>query len=914
MKTNFYLIDAMAFAFRAFHAISANLTDRQNRPTNAVYGFTRILLKILREHDPEYIAVVFDSPEKNFREALYPEYKATRVKAPPELIEQIPRMYEVVKALNLPFLCVPGVEADDVIGTLARSASASGQDVVIVSGDKDLLQLVDDRVRMFDPGKSDEKAWWGPEEVRARFGVSPEFVQDALALIGDTADNVPGVRQVGEVKAAKLLSQYQTLEKVYANLDDIKGKLREYLEADREQAFFARQLVTIKTDVSLETDVAAYSRHPWDRDKLADCFSELAFHSLLEELEAAGGGPGQRQSGAEANKTATEHQYVLVNTPERLEELLDVLRGADVFALDTETTHIQPMLADLVGLSFCAQPGIAWYVPIRHTFADLETLMENQDAPAITLTSDEALASLKPILEDPGKGKIGHNIKYDLIVLHRAGITLQGVRMDTMIASYLTDPSRLRHNLDELSLLLLNHKTIPISDLIGKGAKAISFDQVPIEQAAEYACEDADMSLRLAEFFQPQLTEYGLDALLNEIEVPLLRVLAKMEMHGIKIDVKQFEALQRELELGLKKLESDIHKLAGEPFNINSPKQLQVILYDKLGLKPVRKNKSGFSTDVDTLEALAPEHPLPRAVLEYRSLEKLRGTYVEALPKLVHPETGRIHTSFNQAVAATGRLSSSNPNLQNIPARTELGRRIRQGFVASRPTTRLIAADYSQIELRILAHLSGDEALCAAFEAGADIHRETAARIFRVAPDGVTPDMRRQAKAVNFGVLYGMGDFSLARNIGLTRDEAKQFINQYFETYPGVADWLEKVKEQTRRDGFITTLMNRRRYIPDMNSTRAVNRNAAERVAVNTPVQGSAADIIKAAMVGLDKALEDYDARMLLQVHDELLVETDADSAEDVAACMKTVMENAAELRVALKVDIGIGSNWAEIH
>jgi DNA polymerase I len=904
MKSNFYLIDAMAFAFRAFHAINANLTDTKNRPTNAVYGFTRILLKVLREHDPEYLAVVFDAPGKNFRDEIYPEYKASRVKTPPELLEQFPRMHAVVKALNLPLLCVPGVEADDVIGTLARAASSAGKEVVIVSSDKDLLQLVDARVRVFDPVKSEEKAWWGPEQVRARFGVGPEHVCDALALIGDSADNIPGVTLIGEVKAAKLLTQYQNLENLYANLNDIKGKQREYLEMDRDKAFFARELVTIKTDVAVATDLETYTRRPWNKEELTACFNELAFHSLLQELEP--------------DKPVLEikQEYHLVNTPAKLQELMAALQGIEILAVDTETTHIQPMLAELVGISLCAQTGVAYYVPVKHTVADLEALMQEQQEPSVTLSSGEVLAALKPILENPDIGKIGQNIKYDILVLRHAGITLRGVRMDTMIASYLTDPSRLRHNLDELSLLYLNYKMTPISDLIGKGAQAVTFDQVPIEQAKDYSCEDADMSFRLARFFQPKISEFGLDALLNDIELPLIHVLANMEWEGIKIDVKQFEALQRELTISLKKLESEIHELAGEPFNINSPKQLQVVLYDKIGLRPVRKNKSGFSTDVDTLEALAGLHPLPNAILEYRSLEKLRGTYVEALPKLVHPRTGRIHTSFNQAVAATGRLSSSNPNLQNIPARTDLGRRIREGFVASSPDQRLIAADYSQIELRVLAHLSGDKALCAAFESDADIHRETAARIFSVSPEKVTSEMRRQAKAVNFGVIYGMGDFSLARNVGLTREEAKQFITQYFDTYPGVARWLESIKEQTRREGYITTLMNRRRYIPDINSDKAVARNAAERVAVNTPVQGSAADIIKVAMVKLDAALalKGYCARLVLQVHDELLIESDKECADKVSELMKSIMENAAALRVPLKVDVGVGVNWAEIH
>ncbi|MGI6139302.1 MAG: DNA polymerase I [Candidatus Hydrogenedentales bacterium] len=902
MNTSFYLIDAMAFAFRAFHAISANLTDNQQRPTNAIFGFTRILLKILKEQKPDYIAVVFDAPGKTFRHELYPEYKANRAAAAPEFIEQIPRMHDVVCAMNLPLTLVPGVEADDAIGTLARAAEKQGHDVVIVSGDKDLLQLVSDKVHMMDPGKTKGPEKWTPAEVEERFGVGPKYVPDALALIGDSADNIPGVRLIGPVKAKKLLSEYGTLEELYAHVEEQKGKQREYLIEDREQAFFARSLITVKTDVEMDTDLDAYQRQAWDLDILADCFTELGFHSILEEISS--------------DKPETEHpkNYALIHNREELRGLVEKLSQCDVFALDTETTHVQPMLADLVGISLSMEAGTAFYIPVNHGNGDLESLMTDTDDPEVSVTLQDVLDLLKPLFENPAIGKIGHNIKYDMIVLKRCGIDLQGVTMDTMLASYLTEPSRLRHNLDELSLHHLNHKAIPISDLLGKGAQARTFDQIPLNQAVEYACEDADLSLRLEHVFRPRLSELGLNGLLNEIEIPLIYVLAGMEMQGISIDANLFNRLHRELVENLSTLESKIHDLAGEAFNINSPKQLQHILYEKIGLTPLRKNKSGYSTDVDSLEALASEHPLPEAVLEYRSLEKLRGTYVEALPKLVNPQTGRIHTSFNQAVAATGRLSSSTPNLQNIPTRTDLGKQIREGFIASSPTKRLISADYSQIELRILAHLTGDETLRTAFASDADIHKETAARIFNVAPEAVTADMRRQAKAVNFGVIYGMGDFSLAKNTGLDRNQARAFIQQYFDTYPGVAKWLEEVKELCRKQGYVTTLMNRRRYIPDINSTRSMARAAAERVAINTPVQGSAADIIKIAMVRMYQALQAYPAQMLVQVHDELVVESEEACAEEVAALMRSIMCSAVELSVPLKVDTGIGFNWAEIH
>lgn len=907
MKKTFYLIDAMAFVFRAFHAINANLTDANHRPTNAVYGFTRILLKILREQQPDYIAVVFDSREKNFRQDLYPEYKANRKATPPELIEQFPRVHEVVEALNLPVLTVPGVEADDVIGTLSIHAEKAGMDVALVSGDKDLLQLVSDRVRMFDPGKEESKAWSGVKEVEARFGVIPRHVPEALALIGDSADNIPGVRGIGEKTAAKILSHYKTLENVYADLDQFKGKQRENLEADKEQAFFARTLVTLKTDVDLDSNLENYKRRDWDQEAVATCFQNLSFHSLLEELFPV-------EDEKQKEKEALVQTYTLVLTKEALQQVVDELKQAPAFAVDTETTALEPMNARLAGISLCAEAGRAWYIPLGHIAPDLDALMMDNAFPEPEFSVEEALALLKPLLENPDIGKCGHNIKYDLIVLARAGIRLQGIVMDTMLASYLTDASRLRHNLDELSLLYLNHKMVPIADLIGKGAQSIPFSQVPLAKASDYACEDADITWRLAERFRPDLEHEDLIPLLEDIELPLIDVLASMEMAGIAIDTAQFSELQKELSEKLKTLESTIYDLAGEEFNINSPKQLQTILFEKLKLKPGRKIKSGYSTDLETLESLAKDHPLPESMVEYRGLEKLRSTYVDVLPRLINPDTGRIHTSFNQAVAATGRLSSSNPNLQNIPTRTELGRRIRRGFVAGGTGRKLIAADYSQIELRILAHLAEDDALCEAFLQNKDIHRDTASRIFKVDPEAVSFEMRRQAKAINFGVIYGMGEVSLAKSQGITRQEAKQFIESYFETYPGVTAWLENTREAARANGYVLTLMNRKRVLPDIRSASPMFRSAAERMAVNTPVQGSAADIIKIAMIRLHQALASFNAQILLQVHDELVIEADQEIADEVAALTRDIMENAIALRVPLKVDVGIGDHWAEIH
>lgn len=907
MPDRLYLIDGTAFAYRSYFAIRGGMTDSKGRPTNAIYGFTRVMLKILREEQPSHVVVVFDAPGKTFRDEMYADYKATRPETPPDLIAQIPFMDEVVRALNVPVLRIEGVEADDVIGTLARRASSMGMSAVVVSGDKDLLQLVDDNVCVYDPNKGDKGLWYTPGEVKERFGVGPERVVDALGLMGDSADNVPGVRGIGEKTALKLLQSYGSMEGVYEHIDEIKGKVRENLIADRETAFLSRKLVTIETGVPLDVDIEACRRREPDRARLFDLFDELAFQSLLKEY----------LPDASTQETL---DYRLVLTAEQLDAVVQEMRRNGAFAVDTETTSEDPMRAALVGISLCCKDQKAYYVPVGHAPEAFERRDNPDDLfPSQVLTfipRQKALDALRPILEDESLGKVGHNIKYDLIVLERAGIRLRGIVLDTMVASYLTDPSRLRHNLNEVSLQYLKRKMIPITDLIGKGSKAITFDKVPVDRACEYSCEDADVTWRLADIFRATLRERAIERLFQQVELPLIEVLARMEMAGIAIDPSVFERLQNEVVVRLRAIEAEIYEAAGETFQINSPKQLQAILFDKLKLSPKRKTKTGFSTDVEVLEEIAHEHPLPEKVLEYRMLEKLRGTYVEALPKLVHPETGRIHTSFNQAVAATGRLSSSDPNLQNIPVRTEMGRRIREGFVPGRDDYRLISADYSQIELRILAHLTGDERLQEAFHRDADIHRETAARIFGIAPEQVTPEMRRQSKAVNFGVVYGMSAFGLAKNLGISNAEAGRFIDDYFREYPGVRRWIDATLAQARQDGFVTTLLNRRRYVPEITSSDMATRKATERAAINTPVQGTAADVIKLAMVRLDEALREKQprARLVLQVHDELLVECPANEADEVAGMMKDIMEAALVLDVPLKVDVGIGRNWAEIH
>ncbi len=897
MADRLFVIDGMAYAFRAYFAIR-NLRDSSGQPVNAVFGFARILLKILRDHEPSHVVIVFDAPGKTFRDEMYPEYKAHRDETPADLIAQFPMIDTLIEAFNIPIVRVPGVEADDVLATLARQGEEAGLETVLVSGDKDILQAVTEKATVFDPHKGDEGIWYGPAEVKERYGVPPEHVTDVLGLMGDSSDNIPGVRGIGEKTARKLLEKYQTIDGVYEHIDELKGKQKERLIEDKEMAYLSLDLVTLKDDVDFEHSLEDFRHGELDREKLAHAFADFEFRSLTEEF-------------LPESDEAADLAYESIVTLKRLNEVLKQMRASGIMAVDTETTSVQPMLAELVGVSMSCKENTGYYIPLAHLGDSIEDFFAEKPQ---MIPMEAALDALRPVLEDPKIRKIGHNIKYDYIVLFQAGIRLQGIAMDTMLASYLTDPSRLRHNLAEVSLKHLRRRMLPISDLIGKGSKAITFDKVPVEAACGYACEDADVTWRLSEIFQTSLKERELESLFNEVEIPLIEVLARMEMAGVALDTEVFEGLKSEIEQRLDTLEHEIFELAGEPFQINSPKQLQKILFDDLGLTPTKKTKTGYSTDVGVLEELAREHPLPEKILEYRTLEKLRGTYVNALPKLINPKTGRIHTSFNQAVAATGRLSSSDPNLQNIPVRTELGRRIRQGFIAGGEDLRLISADYSQIELRILAHMSGDENLRRAFHEDLDIHRDTAARVFGVLPEEVTTDMRRQAKAVNFGVVYGISAFGLARNIGVSNSEAAAFIENYFAQYPGVKEWIERTKAEAKQRGYVTTLLNRRRYVPELTASDAPTRRAAERVAINTPVQGTAADVIKVAMIRLDAALADSEARLLLQVHDELLVEAPLGECEEIASVMKDIMESAIELDVPLKVDVCIGLNWAEIH
>ena len=897
MDKRLFIIDGMAYAFRSYFAIR-NLRDSTGRPVNAVFGFARLLLKILREHDPSHIVMVFDAPGPTFRNEMYPEYKANRDATPEDLITQFPLIDQLVEAFDIPILRIPGVEADDVMGTLAIMAENQGLEPTLVTGDKDMLQCVTDTVRVFDPSKGDNGKWYAPVDVMERYGVPPEHVIDLLGLMGDSADNVPGVRGIGEKTAKKLLELYKDMDGLYEHIDDLKGKQKEKLIEDKEKAYLSLELVTIKTDVELDDDLEAFARKELNRESLAEVFAHFEFRALTDEFL-----PDRAEEEEE------ERDYQLVLSLPKLKSVIKEMEASGEFALDTETTSVDPMVAQLVGISLSCKEHTGYYIPLGHTQDDL--LAEPIDS---MIPMDTALEALRPLFENPDIGKIGHNIKYDAMVLANTGLGVHGITLDTMIASYLTDASRVRHNLTEVSLKYLRCKMIPISELIGKGSKAITFDKVPLDAACEYAAEDADVTWRLSKIFHKSLREGDLESLYNEVELPLLHVLMRMEMTGIAINTAVFEELQHEIEDRLSILETEIHSLAGAPFQINSPKQLQKVLFEDLGLPTKKKTKTGYSTDVSVLEELAHEHELPEKMLEYRMLEKLRNTYVEALPKMVNPKTGRIHTSYNQAVAATGRLSSSSPNLQNIPVRTDMGRRIRQGFIPGSPGMKLISADYSQIELRLLAHLTQDEALIQAFRDGRDIHSDTAARVFEVELDEVTSEMRRQAKAVNFGVVYGISAFGLARNLGISNKDAARFIENYFAQYPRVKTWIEETIASAKDKGYVTTMMNRRRYIPEINGSDVQSRKGAERIAMNTPVQGTAADIIKVAMIQVDQALQGTGAKLLLQVHDELIIEAPADSATEISKTVAGIMSSAMKLDVPLDVDVGVGNHWAEIH
>ncbi|MDX2479679.1 MAG: DNA polymerase I [Desulfuromusa sp.] len=885
-----YLIDGSSYIYRAYYAIR-HLSNSKGEATNAVYGFTNMLLTLLREEQPDRVAVIFDAKGPTFRKKLYPEYKANRSAMPEDLVPQVPVIKAMVRAFNLPALELSGYEADDIIATLAKRYAAQGLDITVVTGDKDLMQIVGERVRLLDTMKGKVS---GRDEVIERFGVPPEQVLEILGLAGDSSDNIPGVPGIGEKTASSLIQEFGSIENLLANIDQVKGKKRqENLREFADQARLSRTLADLIYDLEIDVNLDELTLVDPDRDALEVLFKQLEFHKLLQKFTG------------QTLKNSKDGDYLVVLTEAELDRMIEQLRTNRRFALDTETTSLVAVQAGLVGLSFALQPSHGWYVPVGHSYLGVPQ----------QLPQELVLEKLRPLLEDSRYKKIGQNIKYDALVLRNAGIELAGIDIDTMVLSYVTHPQSKSHGLDALAAEHLNHQMIPYAEMTGRGKKQICFSEVEVEKAVRYAAEDADMTWRLAEKLLPQLPAGDAEKLFREVEMPLVNVLIRMEWRGIRIDADFLGELSGQLGEKLVILEGVIHGLAGGPFNINSPKQLGEVLFEKLGLPKGKKTKTGWSTNVDVLSSLADEHAITAKILDYRSVSKLKSTYTDALPKLLNPATGRLHTSFNQAVTATGRLSSSDPNLQNIPIRTAEGRRIREAFIPEDGWV-LLSADYSQVELRVMAHMADVPALKESFVAGEDIHKRTASEIFNVFPEMVTDEMRRQAKTINFGVLYGMGAVSLAKDLGIGRAEAQQFIDHYFERYPAILKYLEDKKAEARENQYVTTLLGRRCAIPEITSTNGAVRSYAERNAINYPIQGSAADIIKVAMVNIDRRLctEQLQTQMLLQVHDELVFEVPEEELEHVRELIRVEMETAVSLDVPLKVDIGTGRNWAEAH
>jgi DNA polymerase-1 len=892
------LVDGSSFLFRAYHAIPP-LTNPQGEPTNAIYGVSNMLRKLIADYQSEYVTVVFDAPGKTFRNDLYEQYKAHRPPMPDDLRVQIEPLHQLIRAMGLPLIMEPGLEADDVLGALAQHAAGQGFSVIISTGDKDMAQLVTGLITLENTMTNSRMDIQG---VIDKFGVKPEQIIDYLALMGDSSDNIPGVPKVGPKTAAKWLEQFQTLENLIAHADQISGKIGENLRASLEQLPLAKQLTTIKCDLDLPYSIDDLKRRPVNTMELKNRLAGLGFSSWLKMLD------NHAETVIVEDKPAIiESSYETILTEQQFKLWLDRLENAELFAFDTETTSLDYSKAEIVGVSFAVTPGKAAYVPLAHDYAGVPD----------QLNRTEILEQLRPLLEDPLKAKLGQNLKYDTHVLANHGITLRGIVHDTMLESYVLNSTATKHNMDDLAQEYLGVTTIHYEDVAGKGAKQIPFQEVPLEQAAPYAAEDADITLRLHHVLMAKLQQQPtLHKLYTEIEIPLISVLTRIESNGVLIDAAMLAQQSLELAHHIVAIEQQAHDLAGHTFNLGSPKQIQDILYDQQKLPVLKKTPKGQpSTEESVLQELAIDYPLPRLILDYRSLSKLKSTYTDKLPQQVDDKTGRIHTSYHQAVAATGRLSSSDPNLQNIPIRSEEGRKIRQAFIAPNGY-KIVAADYSQIELRIMAHLSADAGLLKAFGEGQDVHRATAAEVFGVAPDQVTTDLRRSAKAINFGLIYGMSSFGLAQQLGLSRSQAQSYIDLYFTRYPGVKNYMDSIREQAREQGYVETLFGRRLYLPEIKSRNAARRQYAERTAINAPMQGTAADIIKRAMIGTDQWLQRDKpaAKMIMQVHDELVFEVAENQLEHCAGPIRTIMCSAADLDVPLIVDIGIGSNWDEAH
>ncbi len=895
----FILVDGSSYLFRAYHALPP-LTNSSGEPTGAIVGVLNMLRRLVDQYQPEYMAVVFDAPGGSFRNEIYPEYKANRPPMPDELRSQIQPLHDIIRAMGLPLLIESGVEADDVIGTLAQHATKQGLDTLISTGDKDMAQLVNGHVTLINT-MSDQITDEGG--VMEKFGVSPDQIIDYLALVGDSSDNIPGIPKCGPKTAAKWLAQYGDLDNLVAHADEIKGKVGEYLRDCLEQLPLARELATIKLDVEL--GFAPDQLKPTDADiaTLRQHYTWLESKRLLDSL-----GEGESTQPEPETPEPIEGDYKTILDRDSFETWIQRLEQAELFAFDTETNSLDYMQADLVGLSFAIEAGEAAYVPVAHNYPG---------APE-QLGRDYVLERLKPLLEDENKAKLGQNLKYDMSVLARYGIDMRGIAFDTMLESYVLDSTASRHDMDSLAEKYLGHATIKYEDVAGKGARQITFDQVPLEQAAPYAAEDADITLRLHQRLWPNLEKAGsLKSVFSDMEMPLVPVLSRMERAGVRIDSRMLNRQSQRFAEAMHKLEQRAYEIAGRPFNLGSPKQIGAIFFDELEMPVIAKTPKGApSTAESVLQELAEmEYELPAVILEHRGLSKLKSTYTDKLPEMVDRDSGRVHTSYHQAVAATGRLSSSSPNLQNIPVRNEEGRLIRQAFIPEEGY-RMVAADYSQIELRIMAHLSEDQGLLDAFASGADIHRATAAEVFGTALDGVTDEQRRSAKAVNFGLIYGMSAFGLSRQLKVDRATAQGYIDLYFERYPGVYEFMERTRKEAHDLGYVETVFGRRLYLPEINARNQQRRAAAERTAINAPMQGTASDIIKRAMLAVDAWIEGErpPVKMIMQVHDELVFEIKQGQLEEACDRIRSFMQGAAELRVPLLVDIGVGDNWDQAH
>ena len=903
------LVDGSSFLFRAYHAVPP-LTNTAGEPTNAVFGVANMLRKLITDHKTEYFTVVFDAPGKTFRHDMYDQYKANRPPMPDDLRVQIEPLHNLIRTMGLPLIMETGVEADDVLGALAQYAEKEGFDVVISTGDKDMAQLVNEKITLENTMSN---TTMGIDGVFEKFGVKPEQIIDYLALMGDTSDNIPGVPKVGPKTAAKWLDKYETLENIIEKAVEIKGKVGENLRASLEQLPLSKALTTIKCDLSLPYAMDDLKCQEADKAELKHQLEHLGFSAWLRILHA----PPLPAKNSEITEKVpvTENvspsnittEYETILTQEGFDRWLKQLNDAELFAFDTETTSLNYMEAEIVGVSFAIKEGKAAYVPLAHDYID---------AP-IQLNRDDVLASLKPLLEAPNKSILGQNLKYDAHVLANYAIQLQGIQHDTMLESYVLNSTATKHNMDDLAKKYLGLDTIHYEDIAGKGVKQICFSEVSLEQAGPYAAEDADITLRLHQTLFAKLTQVdALQKIYREIEIPLVPVLSRIERNGVLIDSAMLAQQSLELTSQITGLEQQAHDLAGQVFNLGSPKQIQEILYDQQQLPILKKTPKGQpSTAESVLQELAIDYPLPKLILEYRSMSKLKSTYTDKLPQQVDANTNRIHTSYHQAVAATGRLSSSDPNLQNIPVRSAEGRRIRQAFIAPEGH-KLIAADYSQIELRIMAHLSADQGLLTAFSEGIDIHSATAAEVFGVAVDQVTTDLRRSAKAINFGLIYGMSAFGLAKQLGIARSEAQSYIQLYFQRYPGVRTYMDSTRELATEQGYVETLLGRRLYLPEIKSRNAARRQYAERTAINAPMQGTAADIIKIAMINTDKWMIENQSKnkMIMQVHDELVFEVAEQQVDSFSETIREIMCSAMQLDVPLIVDIGVGDNWDEAH